>query len=201
MLGLKEHLQPKKSLARPIVCPPDAAMRRVCREFVDQCSSRGPLTGLVGANILLPHQAKFIDAATSTSEWALRLWSFLARLNWTALHRVGPYLPDPLLREWWRSWVTLFTERDQPREDSHYRSSDRDPQWKDREGLLQLMKVTPQLIASFITRGLLTRVPGGRTNRPILQWIEKDGHAPEELHHHMRNALFENGQNSAASCV
>jgi hypothetical protein len=204
MLGLKERLL-QKTLAEksPLVVPPNAAMRRVCREFVDQCPLRGPLTGLVDARLLLPHQAKFIDAADDTCEWALRLWSFLARLNWTALHRVGPYLPDPL-SVWWSRWVILFTESDQPREDRVYRHEDRDPQWRDREGILRHMEVTPRLIASFITRGLLNRVPGLRKNHPILDWIEKDGEAwqtPEELHHQMRNALFETRQNSAASCV
>jgi hypothetical protein len=119
MLGLKETLQPTtRTLAEKkfplLVRPPDLAMKRVCREFLDQCTSRGSLKGLVDANILLPHQASYINSAESTNEWALRLWSFLAKLNWTALHRVGPHLPDPL-RVWWGAWVSMYTKSDQPR--------------------------------------------------------------------------------------
>jgi hypothetical protein len=80
----------------------------------------------------------------------------------------------------------------------------RDPEWRDREGIIDTMLVTPLLIASLICRGLLNHVPGIKSNCCILKIIEDDGEGwanTDELHHNMRNALFKTRQNSAAACV
>jgi hypothetical protein len=126
MIGLKTYLQPPKMLATPIVAAPDMAMRRVCREFVDNCSSRGSLDGLVEDLLLTDPQVQHVYAAKTTSEWALRLWSFLARLNWTDLHRVGPHLPSPL-KEWWTEWIKDYTKTCVPREGRFYVDATSDP--------------------------------------------------------------------------
>jgi hypothetical protein len=66
------------------------------------------------------------------------------------------------------------------------------------------MFVTPQLIANFISRGLLHKDRYDRHAEAVLLAIEADKNAwstVDELHHNMRNALYEAGQDDAAHCV
>jgi hypothetical protein len=158
---------------------------------------------MVKADILTQSQAEFVKAADIAAEWALRLWQALSKKNWLDLARVTPYMPS-CIRHWWREWIALYdTSKDYPLHGRKYKGEGRDPKWSMREGLIKNMVVTPHLIASLISRGLLI-CPCERQPDTLMKYIEGDGNGWEdvnELHHNMRNALWESGQDDAASCV
>jgi hypothetical protein len=204
---LKERLCAKKDLSRPIQgASPDLAIATVCADFVRLCRrDDDALRKLVTADVLLGEEAVHIKSAKTDGEWALRLWSSLSVMGWTTLAKATHYMPASL-RTMWREWIALYdTSKEVPHDNRQVEAdTGRDPKWYHRQGLVENMFVTPQLIASLISRGLLTHARYNRHAEALLLAIENDKGAwttAEELHHNMRNALYEAHQDDAAHCV
>jgi hypothetical protein len=96
------------------------------------------------------------------------------------------------IKTWWRDWIETYDTSKEVPFDNRMMDPDtgRDPKWHNRQGLVNNMFVMPQLIANFISRGLLHK-----------DRYDRHAEAVNELHHNMRNALYEAGQDDAAHCV